>query len=223
MGWKHIVMEGYCFFHSDEEEDKKIPEFCINGPDDIGLHCIEGCEGGNTRCPYFAFGKARSSVIVTDEEGKDFACDGFYIEDAYKLSDSEYLKKEKEWIDRWSEKINHSIIESNEDLSNYEYEVWIEEEECKEHKNDITKDNTDVVVEFEDGTRFWASFFTYDNINWLREKNVNTGECLNGKYFWSSDLIIVDKISRSRIEEIIKHLIKTNEFRQIFRYYPKKD
>lgn len=223
MGWKHIVVEGYCFFESNKNKENKIPEFCINGPGSLGLQCIAGNEDNNMRCPYFAFGKARSTIIVTDEEGEDFACAGFDVEDAQNLSEEEYLEKEKEWINNWSEKIFESTFDNNVDLKGYQYEVWIENENCTEKNHDVTRDNTDVIVKFEDGTRFYATFFTYENINWLREKNIKSGESLSGKYFWSSDLILVDVIDRSRIEEIIEHLIITGEFVEIFRCYPIKE
>ncbi len=107
MGWKHIVVEGYCFFKSKEN---KIPEFCLKGPGNLGLQCIAGNEVNNMRCPHFAFGKARSTIIVTDEEGADFASAGFDVEDAQNISEEEYLKKEKEWTNNWSEKIYGSTF-----------------------------------------------------------------------------------------------------------------
>ena len=44
-----------------------------------------------------------------------------------------------------------------------------------------------------------------------RKKNKETGECLNAKYFWFSDILIVDKINRNEIESLINHLILENE------------
>ena len=69
-------------------------------------------------------------------------------------------------------------------------------------------DNSDVIVTFTDETKFIATFFTYDNIQTLRNKNRTTGECLNGKYFWSSDMIIIDKIDKDGIIQVIDHLLE---------------
>lgn len=96
------------------------------------------------------------------------------------------------------------------------FTVWIEAEQWAIEEWDFHNDNTDVIVEFEDGTRWGATFFTYGNITKLVEKNKATGECLNGKYFWSSDMLLVDEISRKSIEEIIQHLIRQGEFYNIF-------
>lgn len=97
-------------------------------------------------------------------------------------------------------------------------EIWIE----SEHKGAIiggeleTNDNSDVIVTFSDNSRAIATFFTYENIEFLRQKNKETGECLNGKFFWASDMIIVDKINRQEVEGIINHLISEADFFEIF-------
>ena len=78
-------------------------------------------------------------------------------------------------------------------------------------------DNTDVIVSFNDNSKYVATFFTYENIESLRRKNQKTGECLNGKYFWASDMIIVEKTDRSTIVETIDNLIENDQFNQIFK------
>ncbi len=91
------------------------------------------------------------------------------------------------------------------------YNVWIESEQWAEGEWDIRNDNTDVIVEFDNKKRWIASFFTYSNINKLVEKNKITGECLNGKYFWASDMILVDEVSRERIQEVIQSFINEDK------------
>ena len=63
--------------------------------------------------------------------------------------------------------------------------AWIESEEHGPimSRTAIVDDNTDVVVTFDDGAVHVATFFTYKNIENLRRKNAETGECLGGKYF----------------------------------------
>ena len=77
-------------------------------------------------------------------------------------------------------------------------------------------DNSDVIVSFEDGGSWVASFFSYRNIQSLAEKNRITGECLDGKYFWATDMLLVDEVSRTRIKEVIEHLMDEGEFEQVF-------
>lgn len=100
---------------------------------------------------------------------------------------------------------------------NRSYTIWIEAEEWAEGQWDIYNDNTDVIVTFEDDSQWIASFFTYKNIDALVEKNIQSGECLNGRYFWSSDMVLIQKCSREQIEEVINHLIEESMFPIIFR------
>ncbi|WP_068774125.1 hypothetical protein [Paenibacillus sp. FJAT-26967] len=96
------------------------------------------------------------------------------------------------------------------------YTIWIEAEQWAEGEWNIHDDNTDVNVTFEDGSRWVASFFSYTNIQTLARTNQQTGECLCGKYFWGSDMILVDECSRNRIEEVIEHLLNTGDFERLF-------
>ena len=93
-------------------------------------------------------------------------------------------------------------------------DIWIGSEENRPIQGGIseTNDNSDVIVTFENGEKYVATFFTYQNIDWLRQKNQKTGECLKGKYFFATDLILIDKLNREEITSVINHLIKEDEF-----------
>jgi hypothetical protein len=96
----------------------------------------------------------------------------------------------------------------------------MEAEQCPPGHWKPADTNSDVIITFEDSDRWVATFFSYTNINTLIERNRRSGECLSGKYFWASDMILVDEVSRDRIEEVVQYLIQTNEFRQIFTLLP---
>ncbi len=76
--------------------------------------------------------------------------------------------------------------------------------------------NSDVKVSFEKGVEWIATFFTYKNISTLAKRNEITGECLNGKYFCATDMILVDELSRQRVEEVVSNLISEGEFESAF-------
>jgi len=97
------------------------------------------------------------------------------------------------------------------------YTLWIEAENWAEGEWDELDSNTDVIVNFPDASKWIASFFTYKNMNTLVEKNIKSGECLQGKYYWSSDMIFIQKCSRDLIEEVIDYLIEENMFSTLFR------
>ncbi len=93
--------------------------------------------------------------------------------------------------------------------------IWIEAEEW-EFGWDPLNVNSNVKVVLSDGSSWVATFFTYGNISTLRTKNVETGECLGGKYFWATDLILIDELTRERIAEVIANLIANGEFESAF-------
>lgn len=68
-----------------------------------------------------------------------------------------------------------------------------------------------------DKRQFIATFFTYENISFLIKKHENSGENLNGKYFFSSEMILIKLLNRTEIEEVIKDLLKNLSFDSVFR------
>ena len=96
------------------------------------------------------------------------------------------------------------------------YSIWIEAEEWAPGEWTPADDNSDVIVTFENGERWVATFFSYRNILSLMEKNRETGECLGGKYFCATDMILADEVSRERIEEIVAEMLGQKEFDTYF-------
>ncbi len=103
------------------------------------------------------------------------------------------------------------------------YTVWIEAENWAPGEWKPDDDNTDVIVTWDDGSRWLASFISYQNVQTLTEKNKKTGECLSGAYFWMSDMILIDEVSRHRIEDIIHDLIRVGYFESAFTQLPNQE
>ncbi|MFF2879489.1 hypothetical protein ACFVR2_24865 [Gottfriedia sp. NPDC057991] len=95
-------------------------------------------------------------------------------------------------------------------------EIWIKAEEWSSDY-DIFDENTDVIVKFEDETKWVASFFTFKNILSLKNKNETTSECLNGKCFWASDKLLIEEISRKTITKVFTQLLTNGEFWRVFK------
>lgn len=100
-----------------------------------------------------------------------------------------------------------------------DYSIWIEAECWVPSEWNHHDGNTDVFVTFTDGTRWGATLVTYTNVGSLTEKYRQSGESLSGKYFWTTDMVLVDEISRERIEEVVQHLLDCGDFKQIFAQY----
>lgn len=82
--------------------------------------------------------------------------------------------------------------------------------------DDIENDNIDVYVTLLDGQKYTATFFTLSNIRRILNRYKKSGECAFGKYFWASDMIIVENINPLTIREAIADLLKSEEFESAF-------
>ena len=105
----------------------------------------------------------------------------------------------------------------------HSFRIWIEAENWPADQWDVRDGNTDVIVTFTNKERWEATFVTYENVKTLTEKNRATGENLSGAYFWVSTMILIDEISRSRIENVIRDVLDSDDFRSLFCYLGKED
>ncbi|WP_233566766.1 hypothetical protein [Cohnella endophytica] len=46
---------------------------------------------------------------------------------------------------------------------------------------------------------------------------------MNGNYFWSSDMVLIDIGSKERIYEVINYLMENDQFQTVFTKYPDVD
>jgi len=97
-----------------------------------------------------------------------------------------------------------------------EYTIWIEVEVWEPGSWDPAA-NSNVAVTFADGSRWFASVVTYRNVITLTERWRRTGESFGGRYFWTSDMLLLDELSRAWIEEVIAHTLANGEFAAIFK------
>lgn len=84
----------------------------------------------------------------------------------------------------------------------YEFEEWSEE-------IDVNDCNSDVIIELSDGSKWCATFYTYQNLLTLSKKNQNTGEFLSGQYFYADNKpIFISKMEKGVILAVINDIIK---------------
>lgn len=100
------------------------------------------------------------------------------------------------------------------------YTIWIESEgselgQWPAYVNEYDC-NSDVIVTFADRSRWVTTCVTYLNIMTLADKNRVTGENMSGAYVWVSNMLLVDQITRPRIEQVVAHLIEEGSFETIF-------
>ena len=88
--------------------------------------------------------------------------------------------------------------------------IWFEVLESQD-STDRFDSNSDVVFELNDGSRWGATFFTYQNIETLRKKNQRSGECLNGSYFCAEAMILVSEMSEEVIGAVLQEMLSSGE------------
>ena len=90
-------------------------------------------------------------------------------------------------------------------------DLWIEAEHWEPGVWQPEDDVTDAVATLSDGTRWVGTFCTFSHVASLRANCEASGECLGGKYLWSSDLILIDSTSRESIETVVRDLLALGE------------
>jgi hypothetical protein len=85
--------------------------------------------------------------------------------------------------------------------------IWIEAEEWAPGEWTPIDDNSDVIVTLEDGTRWVATFVTYQNVLSLAAKKRQTGECMGGRYLAVTDMSRIDELTRPLVEAGVADLI----------------
>jgi hypothetical protein len=81
---------------------------------------------------------------------------------------------------------------------------------------DPNDDNVDVVVNFETGERYAATFFTPQNIATLLERYRETGECEGGLYVWAAHMIVIEQLTKANVRRAVSDLIANAEFTRAF-------
>ena len=89
---------------------------------------------------------------------------------------------------------------------------WVEDE----FGIDPNDDNVDVTVVFENGDRYVATFFSLQNLASLMEHYEETGECAGGLYVWSTNMIVVSRLTRDNVRRAIADLLENEEFASAF-------
>ena len=80
----------------------------------------------------------------------------------------------------------------------------------------ISNDNVDVYITFENGDKYFATFFTLKNISDLLESYLETGENNNGAFFWSTNMIICKELSMDGFRITVNNLLLSNSFHSAF-------
>ena len=81
---------------------------------------------------------------------------------------------------------------------------------------DPDRDNVDVIVKFDGGVHHAAVFATFQSVRERLAYYRTSGECASGLYFWTSHLILVERLTTDVIATTVADLIQTGAFQSAF-------
>ncbi|MGW0967217.1 hypothetical protein [Streptomyces sp. NPDC002516] len=85
-------------------------------------------------------------------------------------------------------------------------------------------DDVDMWVILDDGDRWSGTVYTLDVVRRDMDRWRDTGECLDGSYFWVWDGLIVRDPGIPAMVRVIDHLVSTGEYRTTLRHVgPEED
>jgi hypothetical protein len=95
--------------------------------------------------------------------------------------------------------------------------LFLSTEQLQEGIKDPSPESTDVIVRFDNGDTYVASFFTYEFVLRKRKEHKRSGKYLNGKYFWSDRMVIIEDCCRKSIKTVVDELKERGDFFTAFR------
>ncbi|URZ05797.1 hypothetical protein [Clostridium felsineum] len=101
---KHIVVEANCFYDINKKEGEKVPKCCEFGANNISNNCLEFDGTSNKYCPFLVFGSAKTTLVLTEQKGNVINSNSFWAD--LSLSEEEWKKREKEWLEDKNKLIN---------------------------------------------------------------------------------------------------------------------
>lgn len=69
----------------------------------------------------------------------------------------------------------------------------------------------DVHVHLDDGRRFTGLFGTLTDVQAAMDRYRSSGECLDGRYFWAAQLVLVDRANVETIVAVVEDLAHSGE------------
>lgn len=77
----------------------------------------------------------------------------------------------------------------------------------------------DVHVHLHDGRRFTGLFGTLADVQAAMDRYQSSGECLDGRYFWAAQLVLVDRANVETIVAVVEDMAHSGEMETHLLHY----
>ena len=94
--------------------------------------------------------------------------------------------------------------------------IFFSVDQRKDDEFDPDTGNTDVIIQGNNGEKYIASFFAYNNIHVKAIENKIQQEFLKGQYFWVENMVLVKSCKKEVIQKVVEEMIDEGEFLKAF-------
>ncbi len=77
--------------------------------------------------------------------------------------------------------------------------------------------NTDVIVRFDSGEEYVATFFSFKNLEGMIEEHKNSKEYFSEEYYKLLNMVLVNDFNNRNLLSVIEHMIVEGDFQVVFR------
>jgi len=95
--------------------------------------------------------------------------------------------------------------------------IFLSCEDREKYFSEYPNDVTDAIVRLDSQENYIATFFTFEKIAEMKKKHIQQNDFLGGKYFWQSNMILVEICERDTIEQVIQDLWDEGNFFKAFK------
>ena len=77
--------------------------------------------------------------------------------------------------------------------------------------------NTDVIVRFDSGEEYVATFYSFKNLEGMIAEHKNSKEYLSDEYYKLLNMVLVNDFNNRNLLSVIEHMIVEGDFQVVFR------
>ena len=109
------------------------------------------------------------------------------------------------------------IVCTDEEIKDVIKDIVITAERLSNSPLDYENLNTDVIVNFDNGDKYIATFFSHESLKQMLEMDIKTGEFFSEKYYRILNMVIIKDFNTGDLHQIIESMIAEGDFQLVFK------